>query len=110
MHTLAICVGNSEGKRSFAKPKRRGEDNIEMYFKIMTPGKWRLDICGSERDNWRAFVNTKMELWVLGGDGTGDDRGIAFWLLKKGSVVNYDLANKKNRTAVEIGSVNYKMW
>ena len=39
-----------------------GEDNINIYHKRMAPGKCRLDICGSERGHWWAFVNATMEL------------------------------------------------
>ena len=62
MHIFTVYIVNPEGKRSFVKLTRRGEDNIKMYPKRNGAGKCPLDICGSESDHWRAFVNTTMEI------------------------------------------------
>jgi hypothetical protein len=59
-----FLVGRPEGKRPLGRPRRRREDNIKMDLrKIGIDGaNWiRLD---QDRVQWRAFVNTVMNLRV----------------------------------------------
>jgi hypothetical protein len=52
-----ILVGNPEGKRSLGRPTRRWVENIKMN---LTEIRWG----GMDRDQWRALVNTVMNLRV----------------------------------------------
>lgn len=49
-------VGKYEGKRPLGNPRRRGTDNIKVVLSngIFDPPHYK--------DNWRAFVNTVMDL------------------------------------------------
>jgi hypothetical protein len=49
-----ILVGNPEGKRPLGKPRRRWVDNIKMDW---------IDLA-QDRDQWRALVNTVMNLRI----------------------------------------------
>jgi hypothetical protein len=59
-----IVAGEWEGKRPLGKPRRKWEDNIRMDLIEMG---WRgmdwIDLA-QDRDQWRALVNTVMNLWV----------------------------------------------
>jgi hypothetical protein len=56
-----ILVGRSEGKRPLGRPRRRWEDNIKMEIGIDV-AKWIQ--LAQNRVQWRAFVNTIMNLRV----------------------------------------------
>jgi hypothetical protein len=59
-----VLVGRPEGKRPLGRPRCRWEDNIKMDLgEIGIDGvNWiRL---AQDRVQWRAFVNTVMNLWV----------------------------------------------
>jgi hypothetical protein len=59
-----ILVGKSEGKRPLGRPRRRWVDNIKMDLGEMGwNGMDWIDLA-QERDRWRAFVNTVMNLRV----------------------------------------------
>jgi hypothetical protein len=59
-----ILVGNPEGKRLLGTPRRRWVDNIKMDFReIGWAGIDWLDLA-LDRDQWRALVNTVMNLRV----------------------------------------------
>jgi hypothetical protein len=47
-------VGKPEEKRPLGRPRRRGVDNIKMDW---------IDL-SQDRDQWRALVNTLINLWV----------------------------------------------
>jgi hypothetical protein len=59
-----LLVGRPEGKRPLGRPRRRWEDNIKM-----DPGEIGIDGANwirmaQDRVQWRAFVNTVMNLRV----------------------------------------------
>jgi hypothetical protein len=59
-----ILVGRPEGKRPLGRPTRRWEDNIKPDCREM-----RIDVTNwirlaQDRVQWRAFVNTVMNLWA----------------------------------------------
>jgi hypothetical protein len=57
-------VGKLEGKRPLGRPRRRWEDNIKMYLRdIGCCGMDWIDLA-QDRDQWRALVNTVMNLRV----------------------------------------------
>jgi hypothetical protein len=59
-----ILVGNSEGKKPLGRTRRRWVDNIKMDLrKIGWDGMDWIDLA-QDRDQWRALVNTVMNLRV----------------------------------------------
>jgi hypothetical protein len=59
-----VLVGRPEGKRPLGRPRRRWEDNIKMDLREIgiDGATWiRLAL---DRVQWRAFVNTMMNLRV----------------------------------------------
>jgi hypothetical protein len=59
-----ILVGKPEGKRPLGRPRRRWEDNIRMDLgEIRWGGMDWIDLA-QNRDQWRALVNTVMNLRV----------------------------------------------
>jgi hypothetical protein len=63
-HAYRILVGKPEGKRPLGRPKRRWVDNIKMDLRgIGLGGKDLIDLV-QDRDQWRALVNTVMNLLV----------------------------------------------
>jgi hypothetical protein len=60
-----ILVGNPEGKRPLGRPRRMWVDNIKIDRKgIGWDGIDWIDLA-QDRDQWRALVNTVMNLQVL---------------------------------------------
>jgi hypothetical protein len=59
-----ILVGKPEGKRPLGRPRRRWEDNIKMVLRKMGLGGMDWIDLAQERDQWRALVNTAMNLRV----------------------------------------------
>jgi hypothetical protein len=59
-----VLVGRPEGKRPLGRPRRRWEDNIKMYLteRGIDGAKW-IQVA-QDRIQWRAFVNTVMNLRV----------------------------------------------
>jgi hypothetical protein len=59
-----ILVGKTEGKRPLGRPRRRWVDNIKMDLgEIGRDGVDWIDMA-QDRDQWRALVNTVMNLRV----------------------------------------------
>jgi hypothetical protein len=57
-----ILVGNPEGKSSIGRPRRRLEDNIEMDLGEKEWGGMDWIDLGQYWDQWRALVNTVINL------------------------------------------------
>jgi hypothetical protein len=57
-----ILGGNPEGKDLPAKPRRMLEDNIKMDLREIGWGGMEWIDLDQERDQWRAVVNTVMNL------------------------------------------------
>jgi hypothetical protein len=73
-------VGNSEGKKPLGRPRRRWKDNINTDLQEVGCGVMDWIELAQDRDKWRAFVNTVINV------GFHKMRGI-FSLLKKDSAV-----------------------
>jgi hypothetical protein len=59
-----ILVGKPEGKRQLGRPRRRWVDDIKMDLReIGWDGMDLIDLA-EDRDQWRALVNTVMQLRV----------------------------------------------
>jgi hypothetical protein len=59
-----ILVGKPEGKRPLGRPRRRWVGNIKMDLReIGWDGVDWIDLA-QDRDQWRALLNTVMNLWV----------------------------------------------
>jgi hypothetical protein len=61
-HACKILVGKPEGKRPLGRPRRRWEDNMNLRETGLKNVDWIH--LAQQRDQWRAFVNTVMNLRV----------------------------------------------
>jgi hypothetical protein len=59
-----ILVGKPEGKRPLGRPRRRWEDNIKIDLRVIGWGSTDWIDLAQDRDQWRAIVNTAMNLMV----------------------------------------------
>jgi hypothetical protein len=59
-----ILVGKPEGKRPLGRPRHRWKDYIIMDLREIGWGDMDLIDLAQDRDQWRAVVNTVMNLWV----------------------------------------------
>jgi hypothetical protein len=57
-----ILVGKPKGKRPLGRPRRRWVDNIKMDLREMGCGVIDLIDLAQDREQWRALVNTVMNL------------------------------------------------
>jgi hypothetical protein len=64
VNAYRVLVGKPEGNRSLRKPRRRWEDNIKMYLRVIGWGGMDWIHLSRDRDRWRALVNTVMNLRV----------------------------------------------
>jgi hypothetical protein len=62
-HTFFYGKGNEE-KRSLGRPRRRLVDNIKIYLRKIGWGDVDWIYMAQDRDQWRALVNTVMNLRV----------------------------------------------
>jgi hypothetical protein len=60
-----VLVGRPEGKRPLGRPRSRWEDNIKMDLREIGIDGANWIWLAQERVQWRAFVNTVMNLRVL---------------------------------------------
>jgi hypothetical protein len=63
-NAYGILVGKPEGKRPLGRPRRRWENNIKMDLREIGLGVMDWIDLAQDRDQWRALVNTVMNLWV----------------------------------------------
>jgi hypothetical protein len=59
-----ILVGNPEGKRPLGRPRRKWMDNITMDIREIGWEGMDWIYLAQDRDQWRALVNTVMNLRV----------------------------------------------
>jgi hypothetical protein len=59
-----ILVGTPEEKRPLGRPRHRWEDNIKMDLREVGWGGLDWIDLTQDRDQWRALVNTIMDLLV----------------------------------------------
>jgi hypothetical protein len=59
-----VLVGKPEGKGPMGRPRRRWEDNIKMDLQEVGGGCGDWMELARDRDRWRAFMNTVMNLRV----------------------------------------------
>jgi hypothetical protein len=57
-------VGKTEGKRPLGNTRRRWEDNSKMDLREIGWGDMEWIYLAQDRDQWRALVNTVMNLRV----------------------------------------------
>jgi hypothetical protein len=60
-----VLMGKPEGKRPHGRPRRRWEDEIRMDLREIGWGGVDWIQLAQDRDRWRAFVYTVMNLRVL---------------------------------------------
>ena len=59
-----VLVGKPEGKRSFGRPRRRREDNINLDLQEVGRGCGDWMELAQDMDRWRALVSTVMNFGV----------------------------------------------
>jgi hypothetical protein len=59
-----VSVGRPEGNRPLGRPRRRWEDNIKMDFREIRINVANWIQLAQDRVQWRAYVNTVMNLRV----------------------------------------------
>jgi hypothetical protein len=59
-----ILVGKPQGNRPVGRPRRRWEYNIKMGLRDIEWGGMNWTDLAQDRDQWRALVNTVMNLRV----------------------------------------------
>jgi hypothetical protein len=59
-----ILTGKPEGKRPLGRPRRRWVDNVKMDFRKIGWGGMDWIDPAQDRDQWRAIMNTVMNLRV----------------------------------------------
>jgi hypothetical protein len=59
-----VLVGRPEGKRTLGRPRRRWEDNTKMDLRERGIDEVNCIRLAQDRVQWRAFVNTVMNLRV----------------------------------------------
>ena len=59
-----VLVRKPEGKRRLGRPRRRGEDNINLHLQKMGGRGIDWIEMAQDRDRWRVLVNAVMNLRV----------------------------------------------
>jgi hypothetical protein len=59
-----VLVGSPEGKRPLGRPRRKRDDNIKVELREMGIDGANWFRLAQDRDQWRAFVSTVMNLRV----------------------------------------------
>ena len=59
-----VLVGKPEGRRPLGRPRRRWEDNFKTDLQEVGGGFGDWMELAQDRDRWRAFVSTVMNLRV----------------------------------------------
>jgi hypothetical protein len=59
-----ILIGRPEVKRPLGRPRGRWEDNVKLDLRDIGIDGANWIQLAQDRVNWRAFVNTVMNLWV----------------------------------------------
>jgi hypothetical protein len=59
-----ILAGKSKGNSPLRIPRRKGVDNIKMDLRETGLGAMDWTDLFRDRDQWRALVNTVMNLWI----------------------------------------------
>jgi hypothetical protein len=78
-------VGKPEGRRPLGRPRRRWVDNIKMDLREIEWDGMDWFELAQDRDQWRALVNTVMNLRVLKNCWEFPEWLHSWQLLKKGS-------------------------
>jgi hypothetical protein len=60
-----VLMGKPEGKRPLERPSCGWENGIRMDLREIDCGSVDWIQLAQDRDQWRALVNTVMNLWVL---------------------------------------------
>jgi hypothetical protein len=60
-----VLVGRSDGKRPLGRPRRRWEDNIKLDLRELGIDGANWIFLAQDRVQWRASVNTAMNLQFL---------------------------------------------
>jgi hypothetical protein len=63
-YAYRILVGKPEGKRPLGRPRSRWKDDIKMGLREIGWGGMGWIDLAQDRDQWRALVNTVMNLRV----------------------------------------------
>jgi hypothetical protein len=63
-NTCRILVGKPKGKRPLGRPRCRWEENIKIDLREIVWGGMDWIDLAQDRDQWRALVNTVMNLRV----------------------------------------------
>jgi hypothetical protein len=61
---IGLWWGKPEGKRPLGRPRRRQEDNIKMNLREIGWGGMDWIDVAQDKNQWRALVNTVMNLRV----------------------------------------------
>jgi hypothetical protein len=58
-----ILMGKPEEKRALGRPRHKWEDNIKMDLRETGWGGMDWIVLAQDRDQWKAFVKTVMNIW-----------------------------------------------